>query len=302
MNKLTLASLIVTALLGSPLTHANDSSFGDDNGTITLKYQPDISMDKESLFISEAKIQVDYVFTNTSQHDLEVPVAFPMPPMYFGMSDHNEIENFKLWVDGKPQKTEHKLVVLLEDKTDISDKLAALGWTVEDVESFMLYGELPPGKPPLPAEWVDSNNAIRFTMSNYFLWQQHFPAGKSVSIRHAYTPSVTSGVPQPASIIIGDYAKSTCLDKQTQAAVKKREGEYGVDWANLRYILTTANNWQGAIKDFQLTIKKQAPTDVVSLCFDGELKKTDNLTFEFHQKNFKPSRNLDLLFVRKPSL
>ena len=204
MNKLTLASLIVTALLGSPLTHANDSSFGDDNGTITLKYQPDISMDKESLFISEAKIQVDYVFTNTSQHDLEVPVAFPMPPMYFGMSDHNEIENFKLWVDGKPQKTEHKLVVLLEDKTDISDKLAALGWTVEDVESFMLYGELPPGKPPLPAEWVDSNNAIRFTMSNYFLWQQHFPAGKSVSIRHAYTPSVTSGVPQPASIIIGD--------------------------------------------------------------------------------------------------
>lgn len=73
---------------------ANDSSFGDDNGTITLKYQPDISMDKESLFISEEKIEVNYVFTNNGAQDLEVPIAFPMPPIYFGMSDHNEIENF----------------------------------------------------------------------------------------------------------------------------------------------------------------------------------------------------------------
>jgi hypothetical protein len=45
----------------------------------------------------------------------------------------------------------------------------------------------------------------------------------------------------------------------------------------------TANNWQGAIIDFKFTVKKQNPKDVVSLCFDGELKKTDQLTFEFHQ-------------------
>jgi len=298
-DKIILSSLICLASLGSQFVSANDSSFGDDNGSITLKYQPDISMDKESLYLSENNIQVDYIFTNTSQHDLDVPVAFPMPPMYFGMSDHNEIENFKLWVNGQPQKTEHKLVVLLDDKVDISDKIAQLGWSADDVGTFIESEEIPQGKKPLPAEWFDKNNQPRFTMSNYFIWQQHFPMGKPVSIRHSYTPSVTTGVPQPASYIIESYAKDTCLDKSAQAAVKKRDSEFGVSWANLRYILVTANNWQGAIKDFNLTIKKQNPTDLVSLCFDGDLKKTDALTFEFHQKNFKPSHDLNLLFVRK---
>jgi hypothetical protein len=86
-------------------------------------------MDKESLFISEEKITVDYVFNNTSQQDLVVPIAFPMPAMYFGSSDHGEIKDFKLWVDGKPIKTERKLVILLDGKTDISKKVAESGWS-----------------------------------------------------------------------------------------------------------------------------------------------------------------------------
>lgn len=280
---------------------ANDSSFGDDNGTITLKYQPDISMDKESLFISEEKIEVDYVFTNNGDQDLEVPIAFPMPPIYFGMSDHNEIENFQLWVDGQPQKTKHQLVVLLDGRVDITEKMAATGWSVDDVASFLESDELPPGKKPLPGEWFDENHQPRFTMSNYFTWQQKFPAGKPVSIRHAYTPSATSGVPQPAAYIIENYEKESCLDRTTKLSIQKRETEIGVSWANLRYILVTANNWRGAIKDFHLTIKKQEATDLVSLCFDGDLQKTSPLTFEFRQKNFKPSHDLNLLFIRKPS-
>lgn len=78
----------VRALMGgllallSTAAFANDSSFGDANGSITLQYQPHISMDKESLFISEAEVRVDYLFTNTSSQDLIVPIAFPMPPMF----------------------------------------------------------------------------------------------------------------------------------------------------------------------------------------------------------------------------
>jgi hypothetical protein len=299
-KKFISSSLVCLAYLSSPGVSANDSSFGDDNGTITLKYQPDISMDKESLFISEENIQVDYVFTNTSQQELDIPVAFPMPPIYFGMSDHNEIENFKLWVNGKPQKTEHKLVVMLDDKVDISDKMADLGWSPDDVASFIESEAVPQGKHPLPSDWFDKDNQPRFTMSNYFIWKQHFPVGKPVSIRHSYVPSVTTGVPQPASYIIESYEKDTCLDKGSQIAVKKRESEFGVSWANLRYILVTANNWQGSIKDFNLTIKKQNPTDMVSLCFEGDLIKTNESTFEFHQKNFRPKHDLNLLFVRKP--
>jgi hypothetical protein len=46
--------------------------------------------------------------------------------------------------------------------------------------------------------------------------------------------------------------------------MKKREREYGLYWADVSYILMTANNWQGAVKDFKLTVKKQNPKDIVS--------------------------------------
>jgi len=292
---------LITALLTSAYTYANDSSIGDDNGTITFKSQPNISMDKESLLISENNIQVDYVFTNTSQKDLIIPVAFPMPPMYFGYSDHGEITNFKLWVDGKPIKTTRKLVELLEGKTDISKKVAEYGWTENELINYLGDHEAPPpkGKKPLPKEWFDPNGEPLFTLNEYFIWQQNFPAGKPITIKHSYAPSISTGVPQPVKYLIDDYAKATCIDKATQLEMKKREQAYGLSWAYVSYILMTANNWQGAIKDFKLTIKKQKPTDMVSLCFDGELKKTDPLTFEFHQQNFKPTSDLNLLFTRK---
>lgn len=295
-------SFLIATLLCSANVFANDSSIGDDNGTITFKSQPNISMDKESLLISEQQIQVDYVFTNTSQKDLTVPIAFPMPPMYFGYSDHGEITDFKLWVDGKPLKTARKLVVLLDGTADVSKKVAEYGWSEKELINFLSDHEAAPpkGKKPLPKAWFDKDGEPRITLNEYFIWQQSFPAGKSVSIKHSYSPSISTGVPQPASYLIQDYAKATCLDKGSQLEMKKREREYGLSWAYVSYILMTANNWQGAIKDFTLTVKKQNPKDMVSLCFDGELKKTDPKTFEFHQQNYKPTRDLSLLFIRKP--
>jgi hypothetical protein len=291
--------LIFMVSLVSQWASANDSSYGDDNGTITLKYQPDISMDKEFLYISEKLIRVEYIFKNTSSKDLQIPVAFPMPPLYFGSSDHTGIKDFKLWVNGELKKTERKLVVLLDGKIDISEKMAKSRWSVNDVEAFVESGEIPRGKKPLPAEWLDKYGQPRFTMSYYFVWQQSFPANQSISIQHSYEPSISTGIPQPADFINKHYAKDTCLDASAKTAIKRRESEYGVEWANLRYILTTGNNWQGPIKDFHLVIKKEKSTDVLSLCLEGELKKTDALTFEFRQTNFKPQHDLNLLFVRR---
>lgn len=80
--------------------------------------------------------------------------------------------------------------------------------------------------------------------------------------------------------------------------MQRREGAHGLGWANLRYVLTTGKNWNGPIKDFQLTIRKQAASDILSLCFDGALKKIDPLTFQFREADFVPMRDLELLFVR----
>lgn len=298
------------ALLVSTATFANDSSFGDANGSITLKYQPHISMDKESLFISEAEVRVDYLFTNTSSQELIVPIAFPMPPMFFGSADHSSIDNFTLKVNGKTQPTEHRLVAQLADKTDITAELKQLGWGIDEVAYFVESGEVPKGKPALPKEWLDEEQQIAFTLSDYFVWEQTFPAGQSVSISHSYTPSLSTGIPDTANSIIDTYTELACLDESAKQGIRKRnlivkqddeDVEYGVEWSHLSYILVTANNWQGAIKDFKLTIKKSQPTDLISLCFDGELKKTDPLTFEFQQKQFTPTQDLSILFIRKPN-
>lgn len=292
--------LLALAVLVCASAQANDSSFGDDNGTIRLLHQPDISMDKEVLFLSEERVQVDYVFTNNSERDLSVPVAFPMPPMYFGMADHSELTDFKLWADGRPAATTRKLVVLLDDGSDISKAFAATGWTQDDVAAFTESGTPPKGRKPLPARWVDADAQPRFTLNEYFVWQQAFPARRSVQIRHAYAPSLSTGVPQPSTYLLESYAKDTCIEPGTKTSMQRREGQSGLAWANLRYVLTTGKNWNGPIKDFQLTIRKQAASDILSLCFDGELKKVDPLTFQFTQANFVPMRDLNILFVRAP--
>ncbi|WP_254915805.1 DUF4424 domain-containing protein [Shewanella sp. Shew256] len=292
------------ALLVSTATLANDSSFGNANGSITLKYQPHISMDKESLFISEAEVRVDYLFTNTSSQELIVPIAFPMPPMFFGSADHSSIDNFTLKVNGNTQPTQHRLVAQLADKTDITAELKQLGWGIEEVAYFAEYAKVPKGKPALPKEWLDEEQQIAFTLSDYFVWEQTFPAGQSVSISHSYTPSLSTGIPDTANSIIDTYTELACLDESAKQGIRKRnlivkqdgeDVEYGVEWSHLSY-----NNWQGAIKDFKLTLKKSQPTDLISLCFDGELKKTDPLTFEFQQKQFTPTQDLNILFIRKP--
>jgi hypothetical protein len=287
---------LAACVLSSP-AHANDTAIGDDNGTITFKHQPAISMDSEALLISEELVTVDYLFTNTSSADVTTPIAFPMPPVYFGSSDHTEIENFKVWVDGKLVATERKWVIQWGDE-DVSEKVRLLGWSVDDIFALLQNEKIPKGKKRLPKEWFDRDRPL-LDISKYYIWQQKFPAGKSLSIRHSYSPSVTTGVPQDASTLFDIYGRDTCPDKSLIAGIEKRNGEGGWEYNHLSYILTTANNWQGAIKDFKLTIRKRKPSDVFTLCFDGHFKKTDSLTFEYRQADFRPKQDLKILFFRR---
>ncbi|BAE71033.1 conserved hypothetical protein [Xanthomonas oryzae pv. oryzae MAFF 311018] len=133
-------------------------------------------MDREALLLSEERVQVDYVFTNHSERDLSVPVAFPMPPMHFGMADHNALTDFKPWADGKPVATTRKLVVLLDDGSDISTAFAATGWTQDDVAAFTESSTPPKGRKPLPVRWVDGDGQPRLTLNAYFVWRQKCPA------------------------------------------------------------------------------------------------------------------------------
>jgi hypothetical protein len=288
---------VCAALCLPVIAIANDSSYGDDNGSIVFLRQADVSMDKETLYISRKRVEVDYVFSNRGKREISTGMAFPMPPVQFEDGDHNAISDFRLWVDGVPQKTEKKWVVKLQDGTDVSARFAASGWTIGDVGDFIDSKEVPAGKKALPADWFDQEGLPRFTLSEYFIWQQVFPVGKPVSIRHRYVPSYWSGVPIPASEVLKDYGKDSCVDADTDRSIRKREKTYGVEWAFLRYILTTANNWQGPIGQFKLTVAKDSPTQILSLCFDGELRKQSPTTFVFEARDFKPKRDLDILLI-----
>jgi hypothetical protein len=63
------------------------------------------------------------------------------------------------------------------------------------------------------------------------------------------------------------------------------------------YILKTANNWNGPIGRFHLTLDKLKPETALSLCWDGELKKTGPTTFEAVRTNFAPARDIHLLVL-----
>lgn len=292
--------LFALYLLGHGLqAYANDSSVGDDNGGLLLTEQANIQMHSETLSLSETAVDVRYQFINTSAHAITTDMAFPMPAMYFGMSDHNAIADFKLWVNDQPQTTQRRLVVLLAGH-DIWPEWKRLGWSENDMMSLMENGESPAGKTALPPSWFDAQGMPRFTVHEYFTWQQHFPAKQPIQIRHHYIPSLSTGVPQSAATLLESYGQSSCIDAAARKGIQQREGEYGADWALLRYILTTANNWQGPIGEFHLIIKKRAPGDLLSLCFSGQLQKTAADTFEYRAHDYTPPRDLEILFVRRP--
>lgn len=62
------------------------------------------------------------------------------------------------------------------------------------------------------------------------------------------------------------------------------------------YILGTARNWKGPIAEFTLRIKKQKPSDFVSLCFPGKPVKISQTVYEFHQTDFVPPDTLVVYF------
>lgn len=304
---------------------ANDSAWGETNGSIVLLKQRDISMAKERLLIAPDRINVDYLFINHSNKDITVPVTFPMPPIYQyeGQDIAPGIMNFKLSVDGKPVKTQARWVVMLfdengKDREDITDKAIHRGWSIEQLVNLLKdepwSDNAKSNQPPLPAEWF-KKDMPQFYVQQHFTWQQTFPAGKEVMINHAYTPSLSGGVPTPLEYIVGDGTKDNpaneCLNTSTRKQVEKldkylknknKENYGGLGWNQLNYILSTGANWkEGVIGDFTLRIHKTSPDDVVVTCFTHPLKEVEPLTLEFKQKDFKPDEDLFLTYYYDPS-
>ncbi|UXM96306.1 DUF4424 domain-containing protein [Bartonella sp. HY329] len=238
-----------------------------------------IEMVSEELYISADKIEVYYVFKNTSDKDIKTTFFFPLPPLIIVDSRILNAQrdlaegniDFHVWINGKEASTKYH-------------KEVARGAERER----------------LRREYVDGYDKNSIFMLHAFYWEQIFPAGKIIKVRHAYTPMVGTGVPQAIEHLIDgtiDYDKAYCLDKTFKSALKQKMklGYKSVHLTNIGYILQTGGNWAGGtIGDFRLVVDKGKQDNLLSFCGDN-VKKISATQFEIRAKNFKPKQDLGIL-------
>jgi len=306
----------VAAFAGAAL--ADDSSAALQAGSIVFTKNTPVKMAAEDLFVSPGAVRIRFEFSNPTRRDVETLVAFPLPDLsaseFWGSpigtvtDDPKNFVGFKAVVDGKPVPFTIEQRAFVKNK-DVTASVLAAGAPLNPTsnDGYAKLAGLPKEKQKaLVAAGVaesDGGELIpQWTVRTRFYWPQKFPAGKTVVIEHSYQPvtgqSFFSTEYQKRSEKFGgiDY----CFDAQTWAALEAKTGKarnnpdmgsYMVAYQTA-YILTTAGNWQGPIGRFHLTIDKKAPDNLISLCWDGELKKTGPTSFEFSQENFAPKRDL----------
>ncbi|MDO8699602.1 MAG: DUF4424 family protein [Rhodoferax sp.] len=331
-------SLIAIALVISAFSAgnsvANDSLARIGAGGVVLLKSQNIQMTQEILEISTQDIRVRYQFRNGSAKDIKATVAFPLPPFGWNagqsMVDGNvrPMRGFKLIVDGKevPTKMVRKAVF---NNLDVTDKLRKIG--LSDTQILETFGDCDVergcgltdrqkrqisrifGKGHANSEWPN------WKVDETVYWEQVFPAGRTIEVRHEYKPfaGLTYGAPyQNHHAVDGnipwaatsesrsDSNKEACLDDGAENAITRRidaEVRKNASWVNVtlhdvEYILGTARNWKGPILDFRLRLIKDSPDQIISLCFPGKPNKLSPTILEFSHANFVPQDKLIVHF------
>lgn len=334
MRKLLPLPLLLAGLCGPALANDTMSTLGA-GGLIFIQTE-EVKMASEDLFISPTEVRVKYEFRNETDHDVKSLVAFPLPDITgspdFMVSvpteDPENLFGFKTTFEGKPVETElHQYAFATNIDytaylTDLGIPLIPFGpATVEainaldDEQKNELFGR----GLVVPLEYDAGEGWQRefyptWTLKSTYAWEAVFPAGETVAVEHSYVPSVGGTVAvtflsppyedyDPAT----EYKKKYCTEPSFVEAVRKTlpnpDEPYGAPYFEqwLSYIWSTGGNWAGQIEKFKLTIDKGRPENLVSFCWDGEVKKTSPTTFEMTAENWWPpyNRELDILILNK---
>lgn len=319
-----LGIMVAAALLASVLpAAANDSQAEFGLGGLTLTRSEAIRMASEELRISATRIEVDYVFLNGSNRDIETVVAFPLPdhenpegsPEAMVPDYRNELD-FRTTVDGRPAP-----LTLVETATfrghDVTGHLRSLGLPIMPVYQ-PLQDAIARLDDKRRAELVASGLVIDVggdTSHDWVgLWKvstsvtrtQVFPAGRPVAVSHSYKPFVGGSVggrfgkQHRRDDFFLEAKQKYCIDDDFLRAMDRRAkvelngADYSEKW--ISYVLTSGANWAGPIGRFRLVVDKGAAGNLVSFCETG-VRKIDDRRFEVVRENFVPKRNLDVLIV-----
>lgn len=323
------ASLAAAILLCASPGLANDSSAALGAGGVVLTQTADIRMAKEDLYISPDRIRIRYEFANDSGTDVETVVAFPLPdidskrfyvePIGAVTDDPLNFVGFSVIANGKWITPQVEQRAFLGDK-DVTGILASARVPVNVVsgKNVQVMQHLSPEQvnilegAGLGDHEMGDGETPHWLIRTKFWWKQSFPAGKTVVLEHSYQP--VSG----RSYLISEYVgpkpdevgaailKTYCIDPATQKAIAARlvsksgklEDAGLMAMRTTEYILLSANNWKGPIGHFHLTLDKEKPGNIMSLCWEGDLKKTSPTRFEAIRENFAPTHDIKLLVLQ----
>jgi len=327
MHKLTSALIASTALLLSTQSFADDSSASLAAGSVVLTQAADIRMAKEDLTVSPKQVRIRFEFVNDTAHDIDTIVAFPLPdvdlneftesPVGTMTGDPVNFVGFAVVADGRrivPQ-VEQRAFYQGKDVTAIV-RAASVPLNLNDPKFAEITEKLPKAQRKIleDAGLADGESGDaehpHWLVRTKFWWHQTFPAGKTVVLEHSYQPVTgqsfftqgdLSGDPKQSEYWTANY----CLDAATRATIASRIGGKTASMEaggmmlafTTDYILMSGNNWKGPIGHFHLTLDKLKPDDILSLCWDGALKKTGPTTFEAVRDNFAPKSNIRLLVL-----
>ena len=319
----------VIAMAGLGAAHANDSTAELRAGGLHLIRSDVIDMVSEELFLSTREIRVKYVYRNPSSADVTTLVAFPLPdigwefgeaPVGLPNPSSPNFVDFRTTVDGMDIPLEVEMRAVLDSGLDVTDRVKAAGLPFL-VTNFEAWDATQANMPLALAKqlrdegviWLDldpDTGEIAYlrpawTLKTTFHRMQTFPAGKDVVVEHVYKPVVGGSV--GASYIYADEGERAaikadyCIDDAFDAALDRMKRSTGegqmISERTLGYVLTTGANWAKPIGSFHLTIEKDSPDQIITLCAEG-LKRIGPTRFELTRVEFTPEQDIQIMMLQ----
>ena len=334
----TTIATIVAGLICLSLVpvYANDSAAAMAAGGLDLIKNDQVRMVSEVLRIAPRLVDVDYVFENTGASDVTTLVAFPLPeldavsqvPVNIPFPGTANLVGFQVWIDGHEIKPDIE-VRAFSRAGEITAELRRLA--VDPIVPKILDPKRPELKKALLGmQLLYDDDIPAWTVKVSFHWQQTFPAGKQVTIKHRYRPiyglhyipvddSIRDFDALKGSIKRSDLggqwcydqsfnvAELTLLDRQRKIwinnkALGSKAHSSAISYENVQYVLKTGANWHGPIGRFELQIDKAA-ADLVSTCpIPGLRLQPAPYGFNAVASDYTPTSDLDIIFVSGSSL
>lgn len=322
-------------LLAATSALGNDTTAELGTGGLVFITTDQLKMKSEDLFVSPRQVKVTYQFENLTDKPLDVLVAFPMPDITstgdsniaVPFSESDNLFGFQTTFNGKPvAATLHQQAFAFN--LDQSAVLAQMGLPLapigdrtrdmlqkldeKSIARLLHLGLV------IPMEYGDANDQWTtyyepvWTLRSTYSWEAHFEPGETATVVHSYTPSVGGTVavtflapPDEYGNRAADYKKKYCVDdaliKTLRKTLPSPEEYYAAPYYEqwITYVWSTGNNWAGPIDDFTLTIDKGDAKNLVSFCWEGEVKKIGPTTFQMKAKDWYPpwDRELDILLL-----